>query len=226
MKRGFTLIELLVVIAIIAILAAILFPVFAKAREKARQVSCQSNLKQLALGMLMYSQDYDEILPGWTLGSCSKGNMWFWKHLLYPYVKNHQLFICPSSRWNYKATCDLFHPLANAMNLPSSYGVNDCWDGNGDTTLPQHLGLASIIRPAELFMIGEGNVAWRPLSRSDPNNLSCSANYPAVHNDGINVAYCDGHVKWLRRDRAYNSVQANVKTYLPWRNADAYAPGY
>ncbi len=62
MQRAFTLIELLVVIAIIAILAAILFPVFAKAREKARQASCQSNLKQLALGMLMYSQDYDEIL--------------------------------------------------------------------------------------------------------------------------------------------------------------------
>jgi len=224
MQRAFTLIELLVVIAIIAILAAILFPVFAKAREKARQASCQSNLKQLALGMLMYSQDYDEILPAWKIsGSCGNANVWFWKHAIYPYVKNHQLFICPSSRWNYQATCGHFHPFANAMNLPSSYAVNDCWDGGG---CGNQIEMSSIIRPAELFMIGEGIAPWRPYSRPNPNDLSCNTNYPAVNNDGINVAYCDGHVKWLRRDRAYNSVLANVRTYLPWRNADAYAPGY
>ena len=89
MRKGFTLIELLVVIAIIAILAAILFPVFAKAREKARQASCESNLKQLALGMLMYAQDYDEKLPAnwgpacWPTGL--KTGLW-WYAAVYPYV--------------------------------------------------------------------------------------------------------------------------------------------
>ncbi|MBC7289450.1 MAG: DUF1559 domain-containing protein, partial [Armatimonadetes bacterium] len=87
MRKGFTLIELLVVIAIIAILAAILFPVFARAREKARQASCMSNLKQLALAMLMYAQDYDENLP---LSLTAPGDWWndTWKARISPYVKN------------------------------------------------------------------------------------------------------------------------------------------
>ena len=85
MRRGFTLIELLVVIAIIAILAAILFPVFAKAREKARQASCQSNLKQLALACLMYAQDYDEHFTGWLVrvraaAGCGNADSTAWYH--------------------------------------------------------------------------------------------------------------------------------------------------
>ena len=96
-QRGFTLIELLVVIAIIAILAAILFPVFARAREKARQASCESNLKQLALGTLMYAQDYDERFPCWerdtydeSLSPLHPGRS------VYPYIKNLAVFACPS----------------------------------------------------------------------------------------------------------------------------------
>jgi len=106
MRRGFTLIELLVVIAIIAILAAILFPVFARAREKARMTSCLSNLKQIGLGMMMYVQDYDETWPSmWCFGDCSDYNNapWWCREyyggiptLLQPYIKNHQLFWCPS----------------------------------------------------------------------------------------------------------------------------------
>jgi prepilin-type N-terminal cleavage/methylation domain-containing protein len=106
MRRGFTLIELLVVIAIIAILAAILFPVFARAREKARMTSCLSNLKQIGLGLMMYVQDYDESWPSmWVFGDCSDyGNSPWWclgqyggiAQLMQPYVKNHQLFWCPS----------------------------------------------------------------------------------------------------------------------------------
>ena len=124
-RRGFTLIELLVVIAIIAILAAILFPVFARAREKARQTSCLSNLKQLGLGMLMYVQDYDERFPsgryiaGGVAGPCDDGNImhngWAWmvnddpaagrpavpshiylRDIINPYIKNNQLWLCPS----------------------------------------------------------------------------------------------------------------------------------
>src|SRR5476649_549867 len=92
-KRGFTLIELLVVIAIIAILAAILFPVFARARENARRASCQSNLKQLGLAMIQYAQDYDETMPVSTVASYAGFG---WTGQLYPYVKSKQLFVCPS----------------------------------------------------------------------------------------------------------------------------------
>ncbi|BCM92046.1 hypothetical protein IAD21_03925 [Abditibacteriota bacterium] len=103
--RGFTLIELLVVIAIIAILAAILFPVFARARENARRASCQSNLKQMGLGLLQYSQDYDEKMVRVSYGSSKNGGpgdgasdfeVWKWMDAVQPYVKSTQLFVCPS----------------------------------------------------------------------------------------------------------------------------------
>ncbi|MGQ9737956.1 MAG: DUF1559 family PulG-like putative transporter [Armatimonadota bacterium] len=96
--RGFTLIELLVVIAIIAILAAILFPVFAQAREKARATACLSNMKQLALGIQMYAQDYDEVYVGSYVYANGWGQcpMFVWQDLIYPYIKNRQIFGCPS----------------------------------------------------------------------------------------------------------------------------------
>jgi len=93
-SRGFTLIELLVVIAIIAILAAILFPVFAKAREKARQSSCLSNVKQLTLGMLQYVQDFDEKFPMFVTGTPTQGEPWW--VCVQPYIKNEQVYVCPS----------------------------------------------------------------------------------------------------------------------------------
>ncbi|MEN6401236.1 MAG: prepilin-type N-terminal cleavage/methylation domain-containing protein, partial [Armatimonadia bacterium] len=113
-RRGFTLIELLVVIAIIAILAAILFPVFAKAREKARQTSCLNNLKQIGTAFIQYAQDYDERMPmrginmvqpdtsapGYffttAYNGSTTGKLISWMDLVYPYIKNRQVFVCPS----------------------------------------------------------------------------------------------------------------------------------
>ncbi|BCM91168.1 hypothetical protein IAD21_03032 [Abditibacteriota bacterium] len=95
-NKGFTLIELLVVIAIIAILAAILFPVFARARENARRASCQSNLKQIGLGYMQYAQDYDGWTPGSSNASAGTGSQVSWPTLVFPYIKSEQLFVCPS----------------------------------------------------------------------------------------------------------------------------------
>lgn len=141
-KRGFTLIELLVVIAIIAILAAILFPVFAKARENARRISCISNLKQLGLGLLQYTQDNDEILvanwggpDGWQASSPSK-NRYKWMDSIFPYVKSEQIYDCPSHA-NYPTGLGkyIYYRRYGTSGLPpegtnyGSYGINQSyWD--------------------------------------------------------------------------------------------------
>jgi prepilin-type N-terminal cleavage/methylation domain-containing protein len=106
---GFTLIELLVVIAIIAILAAILFPVFAQARDKARSSACLSNTKQIGTAIMMYTQDYDETLPEYWDDNAKPSNpnpLGYWHNHLQPYIKNYQVFICPSARSKDERTVD------------------------------------------------------------------------------------------------------------------------
>ena len=140
-KSAFTLIELLVVIAIIAILAAILFPVFGRARENARRASCQSNLKQIGLGLQQYAQDYD----GWTPGSTVYGKSW--PTLVFPYVKSEQLFACPSGESDKtrravlgaastRTYCGLStdgdgstDASAKIVDAPISYGLNNIQGG-------------------------------------------------------------------------------------------------
>src|SRR5690242_9553375 len=122
--RGFTLIELLVVIAIIAILAAILFPVFAQAREKARQTACVSNLKQIGTAAQMYAQDFDEHLPGTELGE--DDGEYFWIEMLAPYTKNRDIFSCPSASEKTQ-----FASNGISREFSYSYAMNDIHDGAG-----------------------------------------------------------------------------------------------
>jgi prepilin-type N-terminal cleavage/methylation domain-containing protein/prepilin-type processing-associated H-X9-DG protein len=209
MKRGFTLIELLVVIAIIAILAAILFPVFAKAREKARQSSCLSNQRQIATAVMAYLQDYDEVFfpsctgnyGNTTLKGVVYPSTWgptaggtyllLWQDLVYPYVKGTQLFICPS---------------ATAHSYGTDYGYNYYYLGSnpsGYQLPPDVYSLGDVKSPAETVCVVEaGNyLAYRPLQYAatwDTANTYFANNYKGCrHNNGANVAFCDGHAKWM-----------------------------
>jgi len=226
MRRGFTLIELLVVIAIIAILAAILFPVFARAREKARQASCSSNLKQIMLGTLMYAQDYDERFHGWITRCWNAGtNDDSAPVKLQPYIKNRQLFGCPSqiANANFRNCWDgnVIPELGYGYNEWISHSANEfnraATDGcNIDTGCRGPKMMSYWPKPAETLMWADSKcgmiwgeepstgiihrVAW-----PDGNYCQCTNTFPGPndrekgtrHNGGSNIAFQDGHVKYF-----------------------------
>ena len=204
--RGFTLIELLVVIAIIAILAAILFPVFAKAREKARTSSCSSNEKQIMIAVLQYAQDYDETFPfgGATIAGGAGDR---WHKVVEPYIKNAQVFVCPSRpnfirgygcNWNISDwqsakslgsivdasgtayTLDTGSCSATVIGLPPASWVDYETTYTDWQWAPPGSWTSS---PGTRYTTNGGNELRRPVSR---------------HNEGLNVAYVDGHVKWQK----------------------------
>lgn len=183
MRRGFTLIELLVVIAIIAILAAILFPVFAKAREKARQSSCLSNTKQIALACMQYTQDYDENLLHYRHELPGNTSIYWW-HMVEPYVKNAQVFRCPSAGG-----------LANGYGWQYRYLG---WPGMGGCATTAARSLGEITHPAETIMIGEilSGVVVYP---GDMPTYYDPYNAAERHNGGANYGFADGHCKWQSR---------------------------
>jgi prepilin-type N-terminal cleavage/methylation domain-containing protein/prepilin-type processing-associated H-X9-DG protein len=139
-RKGFTLIELLVVIAIIAILAAILFPVFAKAREKARQTSCASNMKQLALGFAMYVQDYDEKFPSGTVGANANGTVdnTGWASQIFGEVKSTGVYKCPDD-----STANVTDATSGQVAYPISYGANS--NVGGSASLAQFIAASSTV---------------------------------------------------------------------------------
>ena len=214
MRKGFTLIELLVVIAIIAILAAILFPVFARAREKARQASCQSNLKQIGLAWQMYSQDYDGMYPPMYDNTNWPSGIW-WADQLMPYIKNNQLFKCPSAalmgNWPQ-------NPLPWVEALPMSYGwacYLECWS----TACARLFPWSPSWGPWQFFPGGDS--VWQEpaadLVLADADSLyfrgkptaTCSL-ASARHNGGANCLFLDGHVKWLRQDKVVHGGGINI----------------
>ncbi len=196
-RKGFTLIELLVVIAIIAILAAILFPVFARAREKARQTSCLSNCKELALACLMYIQDYDSTYmnPGWCLAG---GGQLFWPDVVLPYVKNGQIFVCPSASAPDRATASIPGGKTYGINI---YGIMNR-AGRRES---------NIAAPAEVIMLGDRDPGCERILAPQCVTTGCGCYggaHPVAnnhyltdrHNGGANYAFCDGHGKWMKTD--------------------------
>ncbi|MFQ6131509.1 MAG: prepilin-type N-terminal cleavage/methylation domain-containing protein [Armatimonadota bacterium] len=203
---GFTLIELLVVIAIIAVLAAILFPVFAQAREKARQASCLSNLKQLGMAMAMYADDHDEIMPIAYYFSAGWSDEYAWDFhldwttspptatlgLLGPYTRNGQINSCPT-----------FHE--EAWGRPhTGYGYNTTYIGHGQFEPdPVPAAVSQIKYPAETALLADsafvsgGSIAANNYLRApgDPSYAWIGPNVHFRHVNAANVAYCDGHVK-------------------------------
>ena len=213
-RKGFTLIELLVVIAIIAILAAILFPVFARAREKARQTSCLNNIKQITLATLMYAQDNGEMYPQGGAWS-PDGDMIHWYAAIEPYLRNEQILICPSSgdptpnTWNYGF-------VRQTTGYNGSIGSFTLPDG---TTIPGRsapVAMADVRYPSETVLVSDAHNFYTELgfwNRNDSPWDEVGGAYYWVdgrHNGGANLGMMDGSAKWFPSTSPFGPDNPNV----------------
>lgn len=200
-RDGFTLIELLIVFAIIATLAAMLFPVLSRARENAQRISCQSNVKQIALASAQYAHDYDEkLVPN---GATINGVHLQWMVLLQTYLKREQVAICPSDATPY-----------TDWGIKSSYALNSVYTGHTAKLRTADVKLAEIEDTVGTVHFGDGGNAdngpgryWQVSDARDlvmniatsPNSLrSGQGDFIGRHFDGCNVAFLDAHVKWMK----------------------------
>lgn len=248
-KKAFTLIELLVVIAIISILAAILFPVFARARENARRTSCLSNLKQAGLAMMQYIQDYDETYPliynsvatGTPASAYPDGKRWanadlvFWAQSLFPYHKSTQAFWCPSAAF--------FNDASSGGPVPinGQYGANNLLLRTSNPVK-----LAAVVASANTFAImdsgsyqispsyattSSGNVFFLPgmgSASGSCSSISTGATFSnhqkdcrdGRHFQGVNVAFADGHVKWLQSKVVVAEARKTTPANGAWNPAN------
>jgi prepilin-type N-terminal cleavage/methylation domain-containing protein/prepilin-type processing-associated H-X9-DG protein len=232
-KRGFTLIELLVVIAIIAILAAILFPVFSKARVMAQKTSCLSNCKQLALGMMMYMTDYDEVTCSWMLDGA--GPSWngylapMWWDAVMPYVSSEQVFVCPLRRnamigtsiWGYGTSTK---PTGYVLN----YTGEDQFDPTNTVTWSDGVVIGNPIPESE--MTDPSNAIMLSDAGPDPYQSIYSEYGLATlvgledpyHGNNSNYAFYDGHAKSLNVYQLFSSTECmyNIKGTYPYQPKD------
>jgi len=220
-RRGFTLVELLVVIAIIAILAAIIFPVFARAREKARQATCASNLKQIGHAMLMYADDYDDMMPishqvaDETADFAGPNGVYNWIACVHPYTKSWKIFSCPSAAPPLPCACS---PPPSADSI-RSYLANNVLLSGGWRFGPRSL--AVVPNPSEIILCHEGPrlarcAAARPYLRWGGfynGWLRAGCDFDLLHNEGGNLLFCDGHVKW-RKQSAIAAVAFGLNSAL------------
>lgn len=214
---AFTLIELLVVIAIIAILAAILFPVFAQARAKARQTACLSNMKQIGTGLMMYTQDYDEKLAG-NDGNAEGFNLPLgfmapntgaantkrnWARDVQPYIKNMGIYLCPNAlpRSSFNSTGGGYTETTTPGGGNTSYALNGIVESKP---------LAAIPAPADIIYLREFSIYSRTAQVRPRRVGGTGANkdyftefnhilYDNIHNEGSNLLFADGHAKWRRK---------------------------
>lgn len=234
-RRAFTLIELLVVISIISILAAILFPVFARARENARRTSCLSNQRQIGLGIMQYVQDYDETYPStqrYTNAAETGTTFWYWD--IEPYIKDFQIFRCPSSTqgygpaaasydWN-RVVDGIKHPYVRAGN----YGASQLLMRVRNATNYPYVKMSAVVAPATTYMIMDsGSFQIYPTLATAPGSTyeylpgMGALGVPAGasvgrygddfqrgrHFGGINVIFADGHAKWLKAETIHSEAK-------------------
>jgi prepilin-type N-terminal cleavage/methylation domain-containing protein/prepilin-type processing-associated H-X9-DG protein len=233
-SKGFTLIELLVVIAIIAILAAILFPVFGRARENARRSSCMSNMKQIGLGTMQYSQDYDETMFRSYVGGTTNRA---WGIIIQPYVKSTQLFKCPSnSSTGAMNDTDGTIPISYVANSGDEQVVDASPDSNGGRPIPrfgtENVSLSQIESPSTTIQVSERTTGADPRLNANDNIFVGTTSYMTNHLGTTMFLYVDGHVKALKPTSTVNTL--NQWTYLnqtanpattAWKNALSKAEG-
>jgi len=223
LKRAFTLIELLVVIAIIAILAAILFPVFAQAKEQAKRTACLSNTKQAGLALLMYVNDSDDVTPTVEEYFAPYGIVDYWQ-LLQPYTKNVAMFICPDDQFK---GCDAAEglpvtaPNAGCISYGSNWGPMQSFDLNstegglygpfvydpnfGGLYYAAGVSMSTILAPANMFAFGDSDdTPWYTvcmgsiMSRYGLEGVAINSNSQVRHGARFNFTYTDGHAKMLQ----------------------------